>query len=283
MDRANASRTSDIAAVMRALHQTHDGEPKILVDPIAPMLVEVGSLDPNWIGPILAHPFAPQWRASFAIRSRYTEDCLGEAVAEGARQYLILGAGLDTFAYRQPAWAKAIRIFEIDHPATQGFKRSQLSRAGIRLPVNLSFVPTDFERTSIRQALDLSAFAFDERSFCAWLGVTQYLTRDAIEATLRFTLSLPRKTEIVLSFILPQDALTGVEADAVAIAAAKSAGAGEPWLSRFEPDELISVLQRLGFARIIHLTPKAAADRYLKQRTDGLTGRRGEQLVRAVV
>src|SRR5215470_15165859 len=149
MDRTKASRTSDIAAVMRALHQVHDGEPKILSDPIAPLLVEVASLDPNWIGPILDHPFAPQWRASFALRSRYAEDCLAESVLQGATQYLILGAGLDTFAYRQPAWANAIKIFELDHPATQGFKRAQLARASILLPLNLVFVPIDFETTAI--------------------------------------------------------------------------------------------------------------------------------------
>jgi O-methyltransferase involved in polyketide biosynthesis len=113
MDEAKPSRTSDIPAIMRAVHQTSDAEPKILADPIAPKLVDISALDANWLAPILDHPFARQWRAGFLIRSRFAEDCLAEGVALGLEQYLILGAGLDTFSYRQPAWAHAINIFEL--------------------------------------------------------------------------------------------------------------------------------------------------------------------------
>ena len=277
------SRTSDIPAVMRAVHQTRDDEPKILLDPIAPKLIEITGADADWLAPLLEHPFATQWRAGFLIRSRYAEDCLGEAVARGLAQYLILGAGLDTFAYRQPAWAHALRIFEIDHPATQSFKRERLAKSGIVPPSNLIFVPVDFETTSLSQALDASGFAFDRPAFCSWLGVTQYLTNPAIEATLAFMQTLPRKSEIVLSFILPQDALDGIEAHAVATASAKAAEVGEPWLSRFQPADLASQLLRMGFSEVVHLTPDQAHERYLKGRRDGLAARRGEQLMRAVV
>jgi O-methyltransferase involved in polyketide biosynthesis len=113
--------------------------------------------------------------------------------------------------------------------------------------------------------------------------VTQYLTLAAIDATFASILSLPRASEIVFSFSLPQDALSGIEADAVAIAAAKSAEAGEPWISRFCPADLIARLRGMGFAEVIHLTPDQAFERYAKDRHDGLAARRGEQLLRAVV
>ena len=283
MDEAKPSRLSDIPAIMRAVHQTGDDEPKILVDPIAPKLVDIAALDANWLAPILGHPFAGQWRAGFLIRSRYAEDCLAEGVARGLGQYLILGAGLDTFSYRQPTWAHAINVFEVDCPATQGFKREQLAKSRIERPGNLSFVPIDFETASLKQALRGTGFAFDRPTFCSWLGVTQYLTAAAIEATLAFVLSLPRTSEIVLSFILPQEALSGIEADAVTTAATKSAEVGEPWLSRFHPADLASQLRQMGFSEVVHLTPEQAHERYLKNRRDGLTGRLGEQLMRAIV
>jgi methyltransferase (TIGR00027 family) len=283
MDRTKRSRTSDIPAIMRALHQSVDDEPRIVADPIAPKLIDIASLDESWLAPILNHPFAPRWRAGFLIRCRYAEDCLREAVERGITQYLILGAGLDTFSYRQPAWAHALLVFEIDHPATQGFKRERLAAAGIEPPPNLTFVPIDFETTSLKQALSGTGFVSDQPAFCSWLGVTQYLTTAAIEATLAFTLSLPRASEIVLSFVVPQEALNGIEADAVATGAARSAEVGEPWLSRFHPHNLASKLHRMGFSQVVHLTPEQARERYLKDRSDRLAGRQGEQLIRAVV
>ena len=277
------SRTSDIPAVMRALHQSNDDAPKILLDPIAPRLVDVANLDLAWLDPILRHPFAPQWRAGFLIRNRYAEDCLAEALARGVQQYLILGAGFDTFAYRQPAWASALEIFEIDHPATQALKRGALAKAGIRPPANLSFVPIDFESTRLDQALGRTRFALASQTFCSLLGVTQYLTIEAITSTLAFVLSLPAGSEIVLSFILPQSEVPGVEADAVATAAAKAAEAGEPWVSRFRPEDIAAFLHRLGFSTVAVLTPGQVQARYLSRRGDGLAARTGEQLLRAVV
>jgi methyltransferase (TIGR00027 family) len=267
---------------MRAVHQTRDDEPKILADAIAPKLVDMKSID-AWLDTILSHPFARQWRAGFLIRSRYAEDCLAEAVVRGLSQYLILGAGLDTFAYRQPDWAKAIAIFEIDHPATQDDKRERLLKSAIEVPDNLTFVPVDFEIRSLGDALRTKGFAFDRLTFCSWVGVTQYLTVAAIVATLAFVLSLPSGSEIVLSVILPQDALSGIEADAVATAAAKSAEVGEPWLSRFDPSEFALQLRRMGFSEVILLAPKEVQERYLTGRHDGLAARHGEQIMRAVV
>jgi len=272
-----------LTAIMRALHQTADEEPKILVDSISPRLVDTIRDDDERLARLLRHPFAKQWRAGFLIRNRYAEDCLAEAVERGVRQYAIVGAGFDTFAFRQPPWAKSVCTYEIDHPATQRWKCDRLAAARIPIPSNLRFVSIDFERTFLADALRAADFDFDTMTFCSWLGVTQYLTADAIRATLEFVLSLPRSSEIVLSFILPFEMLPKVEAEALVMAAHRSAEAGEPWLTTFRAEELKAQLWAMGFSDVIHLTPAEAHKRYLKNRRDGLKARRGEQLMRAIV
>lgn len=276
------SRTLDLPAVMRALHQTLDHDPKILSDPIAGRLIDADD-NRQWLAPALNHPFAAQVRAGFALRARYAEDCLAESVHRGARQYLILGAGLDTFAYRQPPWASELRIYEMDHPITQQWKRDRLRAAGIDIPSNLVFVPIDFERASIAEALRAASFAFDSQALCSWMGVTQYLTPEALESTFRFVLSLPATSEIVFSFILPDEEVSGVEAEWLLNAARRAAEVGEPWLARFRALELAAQLRLMGFSQVIHLTPEEARIRYFRDRKDGLKERRGEQLMRAIV
>ena len=225
MQHDQRSRTIQIPAIMRALHQSNDGDPKILNDPIAPRLIDVDD-DRGWLAPLLDHPFAKGWRAGFALRARYAEDCLEEGVQRGVSQYVILGAGLDTFPYRQPSWGRALRIYEVDHPITQQWKRDRPKVADIAGPSNVRFVPVDFESTPIPEALRLSDFAFGTRTLCSWMGVSQYLTREALEATFQFALSLPPASEIVFSFILPEEAVSGVEAAALTTAAERAAEAG---------------------------------------------------------
>jgi methyltransferase (TIGR00027 family) len=269
-------------AIMRAFHQTIDDDPKILTDPIAPRLFNAND-DLAWVQPMLDHPFAKQWRASFALRARYAEDALAEGVQRGVRQYVVLGAGLDTFAYRQPAWVGSLQIYEVDHPATQQWKQRRLKDANIPIPPNLRFVPIDFERTSIPEALGAGDFAFGACTLCSWMGVTQYLTRDALDATFRFVLSLAPLSEIVFSFILPQEAVSRVEADALALSAQRAGEVGEPWLTRLYSDELRAMLRSMGFSRIVLLRPEDARSRYFDNRRDGLRERQGEQLMRAIV
>ena len=282
MQHDQRSRTIQLPAIMRALHQSIDDDPKVLTDPIAPRLIDVGN-DRGWLTPLLDHPFAKGWRAGFALRARYAEDCLAEGVQRGVSQYVILGAGLDTFPYRQPSWAGSLRIYEVDHPSTQQWKRDRLKVTDIAVPSNVRFVPVDFERASIPEALRHSNFAFGSRTLCSWMGVTQYLTSEALGATFQFALSLPPSSEIVFSFILPEEAISGVEAAALATAAERAAEAGEPWLTRLCPEELTAKLRFLGFSRVIHLTPEEARERYFQDRRDGLRERHGEQLMRAIV
>lgn len=268
--------------MMRALHQRLDGDPKILIDPIAPRLIS-GDADDRWLAPLLDHPFAKQWRAGFALRARYAEDCLARAIRRGVTQYVILGAGLDTFAYRQPSWGSALRIYELDDPATQEWKRDRLRAANVAVPTNVVLVPIDFETTAILDALTGGGCLFDAKTCCSWMGVTQYLTTDAVDATFRFVRSLPASSEIVFSFIVPPDAVSGLEAEALAAAAERAAAVGEPWLTRFHPDELRMKLRAMGFSEVNHLTPEQAHQDYFLNRHDGLRERRGEQLMSAIV
>ena len=217
------------------------------------------------------------------MRSRYAEDCLAESVSHGVRQYVLLGAGLDTFAYRQPLWARPLHVFEVDHPVSQQWKRRRLLAAGIAIPDNVRLAPVDFERVSLTEGLSAAGLDFAAPTFFALLGVSQYLTEASLDLTLRFVLSMPASSEIVLSFVLPESARPPDEAALVAAFAARSAEMGEPWLTAFLPEELVTKLRAMGFSRVAHLSPEAAAGRYVGDRRDGLSVWRNEQMVRATV
>lgn len=282
MEPKQRSRTLELPAIMRALHQTLDDDPKILSDAIAPRLIEADR-DHSWLASLLDHPSAKLLRAGFVMRARYAEDCLAEGVERGVRQYVVLGAGLDTFAYRQPEWARALHVYEVDHPSTQQWKREKLKAANIAGPRNLTFVAIDFERASLPDVLRAAGFKFEAVTLCSWMGVTQYLSSEALDATFRFILSLPRSSEIVFSFILPEDAAPPDEAEAMRFAAQRTAEIGEPWLTRFRADELEAKLEAMDFSRVVHFSPDEANRRYFANRRDGLETRYGQQLMRAIV
>ncbi len=288
MEEGRPSATALGAAVMRAMHQTLD-DPRILDDPIAALLV----------GPELARrsaitrmmPFGARLRANFVMRSRYAEDCLAEASGNGIGQYVMLGAGLDTFAYRQPEWGRALRIFEVDHPATQKWKLEKLAAAGIAVPGNLSMAPVDFENISLRDGL--TAAGFDPRvpTFFSSLGVSQYLSEGALEVSLKFVLSMPRRSEIVFSFVLASQALGLGERVGISIFAAIAAAGGERWLSRYVPATLARELESMGFSKVVHFSADDANDRYFPARRDdmrasrleGMRASRLEEMMRATV
>jgi methyltransferase (TIGR00027 family) len=179
-----------------------DDEPRVFIDPVAVGLFPEAAeavirgqadqfLEPSW----------RRIRANFLLRSRQAEDSLAEAVARGVKQYVVLGAGLDTFAYRQPTWAKNIRIVEIDHPASQYFKIECLRNRGVFIPSNLHFQPVDFRTETLSEKLAATPLAKTEPIFVSWLGVTQYLSSEAIEGTLRAVASWQGGSEIVLEHI----------------------------------------------------------------------------------
>jgi methyltransferase (TIGR00027 family) len=188
------------------------------------------------------------------LRSRFAEDRLAAAIGRGVTQYVILGAGFDTFAVRQPAWARNLRILEVDHAGTQELKRSHLAGAGLTVPPNAGFATIDFERESLREGLLRHALSPTERTFFSWLGVTMYLPEDAIDAVLRSVAEFPAGSEIVLTFASASNMPQGV--------AGRAAQAGEPWLSYFEPEQIQEKLRDAGFSSVELLTPQDAKSRY---------------------
>lgn len=286
MEKKGRSVTAEAVAIQQTLHQTLDAPPKILDDPISPRLIDPASETYKAVAAYfesVTRAVKSPFRAVFIMRSRYTEDCLAESLVRGVRQYVILGAGLDTFAYRQPAWANALRIYEVDHPASQDWKRARLEAAKVRVPGNLAFAPIDFEVTSLREGLSAAGFDFRAPTFFSLLGVTQYLTAEAIDLIFRFVRSLPQGSEIVFEFIVPDDLMGANEAGVFAAAASMSAERGEPWLTRLRPAEFQSKLTALGFSRVTHLSPEAANERYFQGRRDDLAAWSAAQMMRAIV
>jgi methyltransferase (TIGR00027 family) len=270
---------------MRALHQQLPAGARVLDDPIAAMLVDPQSDAFKARVSFLAQlPGPVRLRlTNFVLRSRYAEDCLAQAAQDGITQYVLLGAGLDTFGYRQPAWARRLRIIEVDHPATQDAKRKRLRDAGIVVPDNVAFAAVDFEAIGLEEGLQRAGLDASRAVFFSMLGVSQYLASSALDATLAFVLAMPRSSGIVLSIVLPDHRLPSDEAALAAAYAARFAAIGEPWLTRPAPEEFVARLRAMGFSQAAHLSPEDADRRYFAGQTDGLTASLQEQMIRAVV
>jgi methyltransferase (TIGR00027 family) len=251
-----ASQTAIMAATQRALHQKFADEPKILEDPIAERLLgdDFDGVDPGSRAP----------HTAVIVRSRYCEDRLAAAVERGVAQFVVLGAGFETFAYRQPAWARALRIYEVDHHASQEEKRTRLARAGVPLPPNLEFVAIDFERTTLRDGLRQSSLDFTRPTFFSCLGVLVYLSREAIDAIFQLVGEFPPGSEMVFTFGAGRP-----HGDAVAMVKK----VGEPFNSYLDPDELRNDLGALGLDFTL-FSPEEADRRYFQNRCDGLVAAR---------
>lgn len=285
METRKASQTADGAAIMRALHQRLPAEARVLDDPIAEMLVDAESDAFKARVAFLAQLSEPvRLRlTNFVLRSRYAEDCLVQAVQDGITQYVLLGAGLDTFGYRQPSWARHLNVIEVDRPATQEMKLKRLRDAGIAIPDNVVFAGVDFETIGLEAGLRQVGFDGSRSTFFSMLGVSQYLPSDALDGTLRFVLSMPKASEIVFSIVLPDHLLPSDEAALAASYAARFAAIGEPWLTRPDPDGLVARLRSMGFSHATHLSPDEANKRYFSDRSDGLNASLQEQMIRTVV
>ncbi|MCX7962530.1 MAG: SAM-dependent methyltransferase, partial [Burkholderiales bacterium] len=212
-------------------------------------------------------PAARALRAFIVARSRLAEDELARAVAEGVRQYVVLGAGLDTFAWRNPY--PGLRVFEVDHPATQTWKRRHLATLGIDAARGLTWAPVDFEREALGAALARAGFRDAEPAFFSWLGVTIYLSREAVFGTLREIARLARGTRVVFDFSPPRETLPEEERRAHEALAARVARLGEPWIGYFEPETLAAEMRALGFASAEHAGTAELNARYFSGRADG--------------
>lgn len=282
MQPGQPSTTAERAARLRAAHQLFDA-PHVLDDPVVLRL-----LGPELAATlhaqrqVLERPALRSLRAGIAMRSRYAEDCLGDAIGRGVRQYVVLGAGLDSFAYRNP-FDSDLRVFEVDHPATQAWKCQRLADAGIELPDSLTFVPIDFERQALADALVSGGLDRSLPAFVSWLGVTVYLTRDAIMSTLAAVSSLAGGSEIVFGYMPPLELLSERQRTAISALAERAAAGGEPWRTYFDPSALAGELARLGFTVVEDFGPEQAFERYFRGRSDGLRSGGAGHLMRARV
>jgi methyltransferase (TIGR00027 family) len=256
------SKTALGVAALRAAHRLIDGAPKILDDTIAERLIDGERFRALMASGEGVHaPERVTLRVRVLLRSRFAEECLEAAVASGVRQFVELGAGYATFAYRAPAWAHGLRIFEVDDPVTQADKRTRLERAGIAIPPGLTFVPIDFENTPLPDALAAHGFDANARAFFSWLGVIPYLTRGAVETVLRFAGSRPKGSAIAFSFATPA-ALGGTTLQRVA-------ELGEPWQTILTNDEVRDLCVQCGFSTVTFLDSQRAGG-YMGERDDGL-------------
>jgi methyltransferase (TIGR00027 family) len=259
----------------RAAHQLYDDPPLVFSDPLAlrilpeEALVELREREEVE----RTHPFARAMRAFMCARSRFAEDALERAVAAGVRQYVVLGAGLDTYLGRSTH--DELRIFEVDHPATQAWKRDRLERGGIHVPDTVTFVPVDFEHEDLMVKLAASGFDARMPAFCSWLGVVPYLTREAAAGTLRALGKLPPGSGVAFDYAVARGSLSPVQQAAFDHLAERVARAGEPFRLTFEPVELGELLRECGFARVEELDAEAISARYFVARRDGLAVRGG--------
>jgi methyltransferase (TIGR00027 family) len=278
-----ASQTMIRTAMRRAEHQLLD-HPRIFEDPIALGFVPQASEQAILAAADeLRAPTLTSLRLQFALRSRFAEDRLAQAVARGARQYVMIGAGLDTFPWRQPKFDIDLQIFWVDHPASLNWSTAYFRERGLSVPPNLSFVAADLEQRHLAERLADGGFDRSAVTFCSALGVTQYLGRDAVEALLQFGASWPVESEIVCTFSPPDDALEG---DDVAVTHERmliASASGEPWKTRLAVPRVFRLLGGCGFAEVFHLTRQRAQQQYFFGTGDTPNVPQLEQLFAATV
>lgn len=264
METGRPSRTALGVANRRAVHQILD-QPPILVDPIA---IRILGDDFVMDEERQRHPFARAFRAFMAARSRFAEDCLARAVEAGVQQYVLLGAGLDTFAYRNPF--TEVRVFEVDFPATQLWKRHKLELAGIAKPANMTYAALDFEHHTLAEGLAEAGFDANRAAFFGWLGVVPYLTLKAFRLTLDYVAELPEGSGIAFDYAVTADELSPALRKAREALAERVARAGEPFKLFFGAEQIENELKTAGFQRIEQLDSIDLNERYFTDRADGL-------------
>jgi methyltransferase (TIGR00027 family) len=241
------------AAAARAAHLIVDQPPLIFADTLAEVLL--GEEADELLGYHRAHGqhvVLAGARAQVICRARYTEDALARGVRRGVGQYVILGAGLDSFAYRSELAGSELAVFEVDHPASQRWKRQRLSDARVAVPEAVTYVPVDFESDSLPDRLTAAGFDRSRPAVVGWLGVSMYLTRDAIAQTLAVIGGFAPGTEIILDYLVPPDLRDAAGQVYVDLVGPVTAQRGEPWLSFLTPTEMTGMLADNGFTRIVH-------------------------------
>jgi methyltransferase (TIGR00027 family) len=271
------SQTARQAAAYRAIHQKLEGG-AIFKDPFALRILDQETA--ARLDEIAANDSLRPLRILIAARSRFSEDTMANCIASGTRQVVVLGAGLDTFALRNPYADLGVRVFEVDDPETQKWKRDRLRAAGLAEPPSLAFAPVNFERESLAEGLTRAGFKMDQPAFFQWLGVVTYLTKDAVSSTLKFISEVPQAA-VVFEYAEPFENYHADRRAIVTVWAERAAALGEPWLSLFDPVELLQLLRGLGFNVMEDLGPPEIAERFFGvPRRDILPGP-GPHIVRA--
>ncbi|NBH11461.1 class I SAM-dependent methyltransferase, partial [Amycolatopsis sp. SID8362] len=222
---------------------------------------------------------AGRYRAGMVARARFVEDLVVEQAARGVGQYVILGAGLDTFALRRKEIASRLRVFEVDQPGPQAWKRSRLNELGLGVPAWLRLVPVDFEAASWWDRLAEAGFAADEPAVVASTGVSMYLSKAANAATLRRIAGFAPGSTLAMTFMLPPELLGDDERARHRATASKAKAAGTPFVSSFSPAEMLALAREAGFADAVHVSGTELDERYFAGRTDGLRIARGEEFL----
>lgn len=267
---AQPSRTAVRVALRRAAHQILD-KPLVFEDPLALQMIgrEVAAALEKNPARFESQLGSSTLRAFLAVRSRIAEEALAKAIENGVRQYVVLGAGMDTYAYRHTV--PGLRVFEVDYPATQDWKRMRLKESGLAEPDSLTFVPVDFEHQPLGDALTGAGLATAEPAFFSWLGVTPYLTKASVWATLTIVAGLAKAGGgITFDYVVPPASLNFFQRARFAVLAQRVAAADEPFQAFFEPAALKEKLTDLGFAEVRDRGPDALNRKYFANRTDGL-------------
>ncbi|CAB3792855.1 hypothetical protein LMG28688_03600 [Paraburkholderia caffeinitolerans] len=269
-------------ALWRALHLEVDAEPHVLDDAVG---MQLASPDANWRDRPDMHPLGTRgYRASIVGRARFIEDLVAEQADAGVGQYVILGAGLDTFAQRRPEIAARLHVYEVDQPGTQAWKRQRLSELGYREEAWQRFVPVDFEAgESWWTLLARAGFDAKARAVVASTGVSMYLTREANLATLRQIAQLAPGSTLAMTFTLPLDLVDPAERAQHEAVYERARAAGTPFLSFFRPEEMLALAQEAGFSKAEHVSTADIVARYFAGRSDGLRPSTGESFLIATV
>lgn len=296
MESTGPSGTALSAALLRAAHLLFDEEPKVFVDELAMPLCgfhDVSALRTTLtalqdeaeriVGTAHAAAALRAVRTAVLVRSRYTEEVVEASLHDGISQYVVLGAGLDSFAYRRRDLADRLRVFEVDHPATQQWKRARLQAMSIPLPSHLTFLPIDFERQALMDALQEGGYQHDERAVFSCLGVSQYLRAEAIQETLAQLASAAPGSRIIFGYLVPETLLDEDNCRVRALLNTLTAARGEPILTEFTPAGLRAQLEAMGFTEVTDLGEDNGLAHYTAERTDGLQHPHTHRVVHARV
>jgi methyltransferase (TIGR00027 family) len=278
-EQTEAAESSAVrVALWRALHVQVDPPPHVLEDEIG---LQLAAPDDDWRSRPDMDPAGTRWfRAAIVARARFIEDLVAEQAEQGVDQYVILGAGLDTFAQRKPEIASRLRVFEVDRPGPQAWKRRRLIELGFGVPEWLRLVPVDFEAgESLWDKLARAGFDPKRPAVVVSTGVSMYLTDEANAATLAQFAGLASGSTLAMTFLLPPALLDDAYRPGFEVAAQGASAAGTPFISFYTPDEMLGLAHQAGFNDVAHVSAPMLNERYFAGRTDGLSMSKGEELL----